>query len=393
MSRVSEGPFDVSNLPSRNFRPCIYGVGAWTDHIFFAYDLVAAERPALLVELGSDRGESYFAFCQSVAENRTGTRCFAVDTWKGDAQSGFYEDVTFQNVEDHNSAHYKDFSTLLRRPFDDAVNEFGNGKIDILHLDGLHSEAAVLHDLNYWLPKIAPGGILLLHDVNVRDRGFGVWKVWDELKARGRSFTFDDGPGLGLWEKPLRRNLNFRNVLLDGNNESSVALIDYYCGKSREVREQIAEAWRSGTIRQSPFASETIIQIFYSSDGAHREADSVNTRIGHDAWKDVSIVLPPGAGTSPLRIDFVSSLNVIDIARIGVAQSDEKCFVAADPTDFDKIDIRGDVECLRHSKFLRLKISGVDPQLYLPPIACHTPDKPVTIDLRLRVHAKAPPAD
>ena len=52
-------------LPSCHFEPRIYGVGAWTSHLYFAYDLVATLKPALLVELGVDRGESYFAFCQS----------------------------------------------------------------------------------------------------------------------------------------------------------------------------------------------------------------------------------------------------------------------------------------------------------------------------------------
>src|SRR4029077_16809866 len=91
-----------TDLPSRQFRPRIYGVGAWPDHIFFAYDLAALERPRTLVELGTDRGESYFAFCQSAAENQTATRCFAVDTWKGDAQSGFYDETTFEQVCLHN---------------------------------------------------------------------------------------------------------------------------------------------------------------------------------------------------------------------------------------------------------------------------------------------------
>jgi hypothetical protein len=50
-------------LPSRHFEPRVYGVGAWTPHLHFAYDLVAVLKPALLVELGVDRGESYFAFC------------------------------------------------------------------------------------------------------------------------------------------------------------------------------------------------------------------------------------------------------------------------------------------------------------------------------------------
>lgn len=384
---------DPSQLPSRQFRPLIYGVGAWTEHIFFAYDLVATERPTLLVELGSDRGESYFAFCQSVDENRTGTRCFAVDTWKGDAQSGFYEDATFQHVEAHNCAHYKDLSTLLRRTFDDALGEFGKSKIDILHLDGLHSEAAVRHDLDNWLPKVSAGGILLLHDVNVRDRGFGVWKVWDELKARGRSFTFNHGPGLGVWEKPPSRSSSFRDAFFDANNESSAALIDYYRDRYRELHEQIATEWQTGTIRQSPLAHETVIQIFYSTEGTHRETDSVTRRIGHGTWKDVSIALPAGAGASALRIDFVSALYVIDIARIRVAQSEETCFDAADSTDLAKIDIRGDAQRLPHPKFLRLKISGIDPQLYLPPIESNARDKPVTVEMRLLVHTRALPAD
>src|SRR5262249_20887600 len=53
-------------LPSRNFQPRRYGLGAWTEHIYFAYDLIAQLRPTVVVELGIDRGESYFAFCQAI---------------------------------------------------------------------------------------------------------------------------------------------------------------------------------------------------------------------------------------------------------------------------------------------------------------------------------------
>src|SRR4029077_16525490 len=105
--------------------------------------LVALERPAVLVELGTDRGESYFAFCQSVVENETATRCFAVDTWKGDAQSGFYDEITFRLVAAHNRSYYESFSTLLRCSFDQALQKFADSKIDILHLDGLHTESPV----------------------------------------------------------------------------------------------------------------------------------------------------------------------------------------------------------------------------------------------------------
>src|SRR3982074_3412179 len=112
------------NLPSRHFEPRLYGVGAWTSHLHFAYDLVAVLRPALFVELGVDRGESYFALCQATAENQTGTGCFGIDTWRGDQHAGGYDETTFAQVSDHNRANYESFSTLLRSSFDAARQEF-----------------------------------------------------------------------------------------------------------------------------------------------------------------------------------------------------------------------------------------------------------------------------
>jgi hypothetical protein len=382
-----------TELPSRRFQPRIYGVGAWTDHLYFAYDLVAKERPALVVELGTDRGESYFAFCQSIAENHTGTRCFAVDTWKGDAQSGPYEEVTFEQVEAHNREHYKEFSTLLRGTFDDALEEFTDGKIDILHLDGLHSEEAVRHDLTVWLPKLSAGGILLLHDVNVHRSCFGVWKVWEELKTRGRAFTFDEGPGLGVWENPPPRESILRDSLLDPKSESRALLVDYWRMRTRALRERMLNDWQTGEIRRGAWAQETVLQIFYSVDGAHREEDSTNVRVGHDAWKNICIKLPIEAGASPLRIDFVSALTVIDIAEVRVSQSGRNYFEAINPAGFDKIDVRGDAKRLPHEHFFRLKITGIDPQLYLPPVRVSSGEAPFTVEMRLRVHATAPPRD
>src|SRR6188768_1407505 len=124
-----------SALPSRNFAPRIYGVGAWTDHLAFAYDLVAELKPGLLVELGVDRGESYFAFCQAAAENQTGTRCFGIDTWRGDQHAGDYDETTFAQVSNHNRANYESFSTLIRSSFDEVLHRFERETIDLLHLD------------------------------------------------------------------------------------------------------------------------------------------------------------------------------------------------------------------------------------------------------------------
>lgn len=377
-----------TDLPSRHFEPRIYGVGAWTSHLHFAYDLVAAMKPAVLVELGVDRGESYFAFCQSAAENQTGTRCFGIDTWRGDPHAGGYDETTFAQVSVHNRANYETFSTLIRASFDDAREEFEPESINLLHLDGLHTEAAVRHDVDSWLPRVRPGSVILLHDVDVHSRDFGVWRIWAELRERGRSWTFHDGPGLGVWQKPPALELpGFLEQLLTPPNEWNGALAKYYSERANELERKIAQHWRDGTIRHTPFAQQTIIQVFYTEDGAHREEDSVFARVGHERWKEVRIELPPGAAASPLRIDFVSALTTIEIASIRVTKGAVIPFAADDATGFESIKIAGDAEPLPDPKQLRLRVTGIDPQLYLPVINPPASDLPLMVHLRLRVLA------
>jgi hypothetical protein len=377
---------DQPDLPSRHFEPRLYGVGAWTPHLHFGYDLVATLRPVLLVELGVDRGESYFAFCQAAAEHQTGTRCFGVDTWRGDQHAGEYDETTFAQVQEHNRAHYESFSTLLRSDFDEALTRFDDQSIDVLHLDGLHTEDAVRHDLDSWLPKVRPGGLLLLHDVRVRSKGFGVWKIWDELQQQSRSWTFEDGPGLGVWQKPPAKPLpGFLEDLLAPPNESKAGLARYYTERAQAMQEKIAQHWSDGSIRQTAFAQQTIIQVFYTNDGSHREEDSIYARVGHEGWKDLRIELPPGAGAAPLRIDFVSALTTIEVGSIRVAAGGSDYFSATTKRDFDLIAVRGNAERLPDPETLRLKITGIDPQLYLPAIESRTSHEQLSLQIRLRV--------
>jgi hypothetical protein len=374
------------DLPSRHFEPRIYGVGAWTPHLHFAYDLVAILKPRLLVELGVDRGESYFAFCQSALENDTGTRCVGIDTWSGDEHAGGYDETTFAQVSDHNRENYARFSILVRSTFDNALAHFEPESIDLFHLDGFHTGAAVRHDLDSWLPKIRPGGIVLLHDVGVRTKGFGVWKVWAALQNEGRSWTFQDGPGLGVWQKPPAAPLpQFLEELLAPPNESNARLAQYYTAQGNGIQAKIAQQWRDGSIRQTPFAQQTVIQIFYSSDGTHSEENSVYARVGHEGWKDLCVKLPPAAATSPLRIDFVSALTTIEIASISVKAGRAEWFPAEKKPALDSIEVRGDAERLPHPSVLRFRVTGIDPQLYLPAIETPAGNERLRVEMRLRV--------
>jgi len=165
----------------------------------FAYWLMGEVQPGVLVELGTHVGNSYFSFCQAVRDESLTSRCYAVDTWKGDNQAGFYRDEVYEMVNRHNESQYKSFSTLYRMTFDEALGQFQDRSVDVLHIDGLHTYEAVRHDFEAWLPKLAPGAIVLFHDIAVYARDFGVWKLWRELKNQyPRGLEFLHSAGLGV---------------------------------------------------------------------------------------------------------------------------------------------------------------------------------------------------
>ncbi len=198
------------------------GVSAWNEHVPFAMLLVELQRPLVIVELGTQWGVSYCAWCQAVAAIGSETRCYAVDTWDGDSHAGFYGDEVYENLKAHHR-QYETFSKLLRMKFDEALQQLPDRSVDLLHIDGLHTYEAVKHDYNSWLPKMSAKGIILFHDTAVIERGFGVQQLWTELTSNFPHFNFEHGYGLGVLAVGKEQPEAVLNFLQTANAHTSTA--------------------------------------------------------------------------------------------------------------------------------------------------------------------------
>jgi hypothetical protein len=215
----------------QRFEPRRMVFSTWVDHLPFAYDLVTAIRPRLVVELGVYNGLSFFTFCQAMVENDIDGVAYAIDCWEGDEHTDAYDDSVYQDVQQHAREHYRGITYLLRMYFNEALRHFEDNSIDLLHIDGLHTYDAVKEDFSNWYPKVRPGGIVLFHDVMAKLKDFGAWKFFEELEAsHGEIFKFNHGFGLGVLRKPGGAPVQseLTELLFSGEPETEKRLRQFY---------------------------------------------------------------------------------------------------------------------------------------------------------------------
>nr|WP_315036124.1 class I SAM-dependent methyltransferase [uncultured Lachnoanaerobaculum sp.] len=171
----------------------------WEGHRDFVYDLINFVKPKLITELGSQYGCSLFTFCQSVKDNNLDTKIRAVDMWSGDIGAPDTGEEVFALVNKIKDTYFSNLDIkLYQMRFDDALPDFEDGSIDILHIDGGHTFEDVDHDLKTWLPKLSEDGIILFHDV-YSDIDDGSCVHWRETKKKySNFFDFEHSCGLGI---------------------------------------------------------------------------------------------------------------------------------------------------------------------------------------------------
>ena len=164
--------------------PVDFGGGCSLSQAYVMAWLIRHYRLRRTLDIGVYRGRSLFP--QAMAHARyTGGKVYGVDPWdaleamehqtpvdkrgieeflgKTDFQTIYERVMSFKTMfglDDH--------CTLLRKTSAAAADEFAAQgiQVDLIHIDGNHDTAKVMEDVRNYLPRLNPGGFVVMDDVS-----------------------------------------------------------------------------------------------------------------------------------------------------------------------------------------------------------------------------------
>ncbi|HLH43126.1 MAG TPA: glycosyltransferase [Bryobacteraceae bacterium] len=388
----------IPNLRSLRFRPEFHPEGRelWSGHLPFAVDAVDVLRPAILVELGTGGGGSYFGLCQAVQEASMRCHCYAVDTWEEGSNRGGLR--AFEAASKHNAGRYSGFSHLLRMTSTEAARLFLDGAVDLLHINWC-SAHAILHEFETWLPKVSRGGLILIHKIVAQGEDSGGWRLWAETARRFPSFAFWHGGGLGVLANGALADLDhpLLSALFKGACDPQTLRDYYFLCAERLSYEPFSADWDlvdasqpslnrrpNGDPRPGRSHEITKFQVFSPDNSGYsdRRSQTINLRLNEWVVLESEVLFP----SARLRVDPCETVSLIEISGITVQDSvTGNLLWRLDPASPGEIDCGGTAVRIPSNDVLAIVSFGNDPQVFLPSFETPASLEKLRLQCRLRI--------
>jgi hypothetical protein len=147
----------------------------WFSYPNLYKDIVkSAEDGDIFVEVGSWKGRSTSCLAVEIANSKKDITLYAVDTWEGSVEhmeSAEKESLpTLYETFLRNMVPVEEYYLPLKLTSTEASKKFKDGTLKFVFLDASHEYEDVKRDIEDWMPKVKPGGILAGHDYYPEDQ-------------------------------------------------------------------------------------------------------------------------------------------------------------------------------------------------------------------------------
>jgi cephalosporin hydroxylase len=138
-------------------------------------ELILENRPKTVVELGVFGGRSLIPQAMAIRHSNHGGKIYGVDPWKvesaleaeNEANRDWWKSIDLEKVRrgaiNAIWSHMLDPWVVIIQSQSQYAAELWN-HIDILNIDGNHSEVASCRDVELYLPKVPAGGFIWMDD-------------------------------------------------------------------------------------------------------------------------------------------------------------------------------------------------------------------------------------
>lgn len=135
-------------------------------------------KPDLCVEIGVFGGSSFIPQALAIKENGKG-EIIGIDPWstesaleemQGKEHVDWWSKLDINYIYNHfifnlEKFDVKSVSKVIRDKAENVYNTFEDESIDLLHIDGNHSELLAYKDATLYLPKVKTGGYIFFDDI------------------------------------------------------------------------------------------------------------------------------------------------------------------------------------------------------------------------------------
>ncbi|HSX11229.1 MAG TPA: class I SAM-dependent methyltransferase [Chlamydiales bacterium] len=180
----------------------------------FLIDLVLKVKPKVIVEIGVWGGKSLIPMAYALRENNEGI-IYGIDPWESkestewvmeEVNRAFWEGANHHWVLEHLLGKIDQYGLVNQVRLFKSTSEAAPPipEIDILHIDGNHSEHTSYIDVTKWTPFVKPGGWIIFDDMKWFEKGvFTTSKATHWLDEHCNKFAeiTDANCSWGIWTK------------------------------------------------------------------------------------------------------------------------------------------------------------------------------------------------